>query len=207
MTPKRNSQRQLGIDRAVARMLMKLFYSCYKLGVCDAHECQDEGLCRAHVEKTRMPGVFGTIDTVYEVNSDLFWQLKLCELAAIGGFSDAFDRFRRNAGKIYRNYYSVAYEVLQDAYCLGLTDYCDAPSSADISEFNHSEKHDRIRWTRQGLKTWKMDKWVNEAQKFALQRQYISAQSDAKVKAKDMHYTAFIRGIKNASAVSFDAMT
>ena len=206
MTPKRNSQRQLGFTTGVARMLVKLFYACYKLGVCDAHEAQDEGLCRAHVEKTRVPGVFGTIQDEYAPN-DLFWQLKLCELAAIGRFSDAFDRFRRNAGRIFRNYYSVAYEVLQDAYCLGLTDYCDASSAADISAFNHSEKHDRIRWTRQGLKVWKMDKWVNEAQRFALQRQYISAQSDAKVKAKDMHYTAFIRGIKNASAVSFDAMT
>lgn len=206
MTPKRNSQRQLGLDRSVSRMIMKLFYSCYKLGVCDAHEAQDEGLCRAHVEKTRVPGVFGTIQDEYASN-DLFWQLKLCELAAIGGFSDAFDRFRRNAGKLYRNYFSTVYEIAADFYNLGLTDYCDAPSAADISAFNHSEKHDRIRWTCDGLKVWKMDKWVNEAQRFALQRQYISAQSEAKVKAKDMHYTAFIRGIKNASAVSFDAMT
>ena len=206
MQPKKNNQRELGITTAVARMLMRLFYSCYRLGVNHAAEEQDEGLCRAHIEKTRQPGVFGTIVGEYASN-DLFWQLELEKLAIEGGFSTPFTRYRRNAGKTYRNYYSVAYEIAQDFYNAGLIDYCDAPSAVDIHTFNHCDLHNRVKWSRQGIKAWKIDKWVSDAQTFALQRQYISAQSDAKVKAKDNHYTFFIRGIKNASAVSFDAMT
>lgn len=204
MQPKKNNQRELGITTAVARMLMKLFYSCYRLGVNHAAEAQDEGLCRAHIEKTRQPGVFGTIASEYADN-DLFWQLELEKLAIQGGFSTAFTRYRRNAGKIYRNYYSVAYEIAEDFYCQGLKDYCDAPSAVDIQQFNHCEIHNRVKWTRQGIKAWKIDKWVSDAQTFALQRQYLSARSDEKLKAKDNHYTFFLRGIKNASAVSFDA--
>lgn len=206
MRPKKNSQRALGFTTGVARMLMKLFYACYRLGVNHAAEEQDEGLCRAHIEKTRQPGVFGTILSEY-ANSDLFWQLELEKLAIEGGFSNAFTLYRRNAGAIYRNYYSVAYEIAQDFYNAGLKDYCDAPSAVDIQAFNHCDLHNRVKWSRHGIKAWKMERWVSDAQMFALQRQHLSARSDAKLKATDKHYTFFIRGIKNASAVSFDSMT
>lgn len=204
MTPKKNSQRDLGITSAVAKMLIKLFYSCYRLGVNHAAEAQDEGGCRAHIEKTRHPGVFGTIMAEWG-NEDLLWQLELEKLSIQGGFYTSFTRYRRSAGAIYRNYHSVAYEIAQDFYNAGLKDYCDAPSAADIQDFNRCDKHNRVKWTRQGIKALRLDRWVSEAQEYALQRRYISSRSDAKLKAKDEQYKFFLRGIKNASVVSFDA--
>lgn len=204
MKAKTNKQRNLIIDRGCAMMLLRLFDACYQMGLTDAAICRDEGLCRAHVEITAEPGVFGRVND--DTSTDwLYWQITLERVIYGKGFSEAFLRYARNVGRYGRNYLSVAYVCALDWYRLGLTDYC-ATHNADLTSLNGRPK---MRLRKDGtLHEMGNKAMVSETQLMCFKRSKTDREAvNNKYSLKEFHYAAFTRAIGLASVSRWDIMS
>ena len=117
-----------------AQLLMDLFDTCYKMGVKDAIEVDNEMQCMEFCDNMYQAQRFGRIIYGYQY-SWREWKYRLCQMVC------DLDKYRIQGLKYfesmtsYSNYIAVALPIAMDFYMLGIKDYCKKPNPNDLVRF------------------------------------------------------------------------
>lgn len=154
------------IDRAMAMQMVKMFDTLYRLGVTDAHNAADEGLCRSVIEQTAEPGVYRLLTDDYTI-TPMEWQLRLQMIAGrISLRSPMFKLFGR-MGNYLSNYIGCFLPLAQCFYNNGISDYLAYPHQLDLSLFNTKT---RVWLTAKGLRAKSNADYQEAIQQFCFDR-------------------------------------
>lgn len=173
------------INRQTAKMLLKLFETCFKQGVIDACEQDDDYWCREFIEARRTQGDFSLLD----VRDSYDWKewrmiigrwcrythnLKLCVL-----YLD----------KVYtKNFYWSVFPIAMDFYMLGIEEYLEYPNPINLELFKtKSGQHWKPMKTKI-MQHMDRDEKVGYVQQFAFERERMDPEANGK-------YTAFAQEV------------
>lgn len=188
------------IDRNTILKMISLLDWSYRLGVNNAYQANDEGLCRAFIEKTSQPGMYGFITDDYNVGV-LEWQLRLTKEARLTSMFGSMYQYFGRMGRFGQNYLSVFLPIAQDFYNKGVQDYCAAPYACDMARFNSAR---RVWWSPKGLLNVKPREYVETIQLMCFDRQrrdsaYLEENAAdykaQKVALRAQHYDWYIRAV------------
>ena len=125
------------INNCSAVLLMDLFDACYKMGVKDAIDVDNEMQCAEFCEEMYSTEAFGRI--IYSFRYDWReWKFRLCQMVC------DLDRFRAQGLRYfesmgsYNNYIACALPIAMDFYMMGIKDYCKKPNPIDLVRFEHT---------------------------------------------------------------------
>ena len=188
------------IDRDTILKMVSLLDWSYRLGVNNAHQVNDEGLCRAFIEKMSQPGLYVFITDDHNIGV-LEWQLRLTKEARLTSMFGSMYQYFGRMGRFGQNYLSVFLPIAQEFYNKGVLDYCEAPYACDMARFNDAR---RVWWSPKGLLNVKNREYVETIQLMCFDRQrrdsaYLednAADYKAKrVALRAQHYDWFIRSV------------
>lgn len=115
------------INHYSSQVIMDLFDACYKLGVKDAIEVDNEMQCIEFCENMYNSERFGRIIFNY-VYSWREWKFRLCQMMC------DLEKYRVQGLKFfesitsYGNYLACALPIAMDFYMMGIKDYCKKPN-------------------------------------------------------------------------------
>lgn len=197
------------VTRDTILRMIGLLDWCYRLGVRQARELNDEGEAREFIDSHNEPGVYGFLSDGLNVGA-LEWQLRLQKEARLTSmFGSMYQYFKRM--KLFgKNYLSCFLPVAQMWHNLGVQDYIDNPYSCDMAVFDGKT---RVRWSKKGLLNIKAREYVEmiQLQCFDLQRKHAAYTTehadDYKVRdvaLPERHWQLFIRAVGLALAAKKD---
>lgn len=160
--------------------LFRLMFKMYKLGIVDADEACDPGLCMERLNIADEPGKF------VRVNSDwvLSWKewkhvvmgvclREITGVSSTGLLAGFMDNYFKGMKKFGANYWSVAMVLFSEMYALGVKDYCEHPLDNDLKSFVLSDVN---RW-------WPQKKYQSAS---AMTMKYIAGDILMRCKRRDM---------------------
>lgn len=199
MTRPKRPDNDTAMTRQRAILLLRLFMACYKRGVTEAHQANDEGLCREVIEQTSQTCTFGLVSA--KVKADpVYWQLRINDIADDAKLYLPWDRYCASMGRYGCNYLSVAMVLCQCFVNLGMEHYLDNPHSCDFALFSAQS---RAWWTKDGIKSADSSRIVQTAQNFCYDRIDVDA-SGGKGALKEFHYKMFLQKLGMAYKVRVD---
>lgn len=148
------------VTRQTIRGMISLLDYVYKLGVSDARDVEDEGLCRQFLLNHVEPGQFGFITDGYDVE-ELEWQLRLSMRSRLQRQYGAMQTLFMSMRRFKANFLSCFLPVAQRFYNKGIKDYNDAPADCDFNAFCNRS---RIWWTSKGIKNITPQEYVDTIQ-------------------------------------------
>lgn len=148
------------VNRQSIRSMISLLDYVYKLGVSDARDVEDEGLCRLFIQNHTEPGQYGFITDGYDVE-ELEWQLRLHVRSRLQRQYGVMQTFFASMRKFKANFLSCFLPVAQCFYNKGIKDYIEAPTDCDFNAFC---ERSRAWWTRKGIKNIKPQEYVDTIQ-------------------------------------------
>ena len=149
-----------------AQVLMDLFDACYKLGVKDAIEVDNEMRCVEFCEEMYSAETFGRIIHNYKCDWRE-WKFRLCQMMC------DMDKYRVQGLKFfesicsYSNYLACALPISMDFYMLGIKDYCKNPNPSELIRFEHTPY---TFWGYKGNRKLKRDDFVTVLTGFCYDR-------------------------------------
>lgn len=167
------------VTRDTILRMIGLLDWCYRLGVRQARELNDEGAAREFLDTHNEVGVYGFLSDGLNVGV-LEWQLRLQKEARLTSMWGSMYRYFNRMGEYGANYLSCFLPVAQMWHNLGVQDYIDNPHACDWAVFDGKT---RVWWTKKGLLNIKAKEYVEmiQLQCFDLQRKhaaYFVAHSD-----------------------------
>lgn len=188
MTRPKRPEKDTALTRARAQMLLRLFMACYRRGVFEARQVNDEGLCREIIEQTSQTCVFGLVSA--KVKPDpIYWQLRINEIAEEARLYQQWDKYCRSMGRYGANYLSVAMVLCQCFVNLGMKHYLESPKACDFTLF---KEQGRVWWTVSGIKKAHGSRIVEAAQNMCYDRIDIDAHG-GKGALREFHYKMFLQ--------------
>jgi hypothetical protein len=139
-----------------AKGLMALFDSCYKMGVKDAIEVNDDIQASEFCEKMYGAEKFGRIifDYTYDWRE---WKYRLCQMVCdLGKYRPQCIRFFETI-TAYNNYLACVLPVAMDFYLMGIKDYYKHPFPEGWVRFEHTPY---TLWNYNGSRALKMQDFV-----------------------------------------------
>lgn len=137
---------------------------CYRKGVMDAYASRNEGLCREHLAKTSEAGVFGFLDNERPWGWQE-WALEIIKLTRYSAWGGIMSKIFSCADRFGTNHLSCVYVLTQAFYNKGIEDYIRWPNGSDITAF---QAQNRLYWTANGVKTAKINHWIEDVQSLTL---------------------------------------
>lgn len=156
------------INRRTARQTFRFFDACYRQGVLDAYNIDDEEKCKDFVNRMKSPKKFSLLYVDY----DMTWQewrailFRWCITERLIIFADEV----LNRIKTYSGYLSVFLPIAMDFYCKGILDFVAYPNPTKIVKFKSTK---RIYW-KTFTKISAME-FVSDVQLFSFERIRIDA--------------------------------
>lgn len=126
------------------RSLLYMFYECYRHGVVDAAELDDENQCREYVRFMRSAHIYKILGMDYELHWKE-WRIRMMLYIERIPYRERLRKFLIDIDS-YGTYYSVALRAGMDFYVLGADDFLKYPVSTMIEQFRY-ETHYR-RWQK-----------------------------------------------------------
>lgn len=156
------------INRQTARMILKLFDCCFKRGVIDASEADNEHWCREFIEARRTQGDFSLLDV-----SDIYdWKEWRMILARWCRYTKNMKLCPLYLDKVYKeNYYWSIFPIAMDFYILGVEEWLEYPNPYKIELFRYSASTHWKPMPRKGLQKITTDDKVSYVQQFAYERE------------------------------------
>lgn len=188
------------ITKDVITKTISLLDWCYRLGVRQARELNDEGAAREFLDTHNEVGVYGFLSDGLNVGV-LEWQLRLQKEARLTSMFGSMYQYFLRMGRFSANYLSCFLPIAQMWHNLGVQDYIDNPHACDWAVFDSKT---RVRWSKKGLLNIKAKEYVEmvQLQCFDLQRKhaaYLTEHADdykaRKVAIKEQHWTWYIRAV------------
>lgn len=186
---KQKSEKTCLIDWDIARGLFSLYNTCYKTGVMDAHDVQDEGRCVEFARDVREPAVYGRVINNYTMNTKE-WKLTLLS------FSKGC--YMKNKCRNYilwldgKNYYSCALPIAQEFYIRGMEDFNKHPTLHKISAIDTPKME---LWTADGLQKRTRVDMLADLQQFCFDRGRMDEASGSKYAFNPKRYEWFSQAI------------
>lgn len=190
--------RENAINWFSCRAILQLLDDCYKWGVTDAAEVQNQSLCEGYINKYREPGVFGRVTYEYTVDWRE-WTLTLSHQSRIRSYSGAMSRYFNLMGKFGANYLSALIVAAQEIYIQGLIDYNNRPSRARVPAFMDRPK---VRWDST-LQPWHTRVMLEDVQMMLYKRLHLEEGFGYKPKLKRKQYLNFISSLSISYEQSF----
>lgn len=183
-----------GLNRYRVQRLILLFIACYRQGVREAEELNDEGECNDSIRDTSEPGYFGYPSEHIRKSSDHMLNI-LYDIATEIRYRSFLKDYEYGMGVYGQNHMSVALPVCQDFINQGMRDYFDYAEGCDMYRFKTNRG---FRLTRLGEKEFRRDDVIGMAIKFCHKRQArdeLKRATEGKVRdtIKADHYDTFIR--------------
>lgn len=174
----------------VAKMWCRLFMACYRLGVHDAAECDDEGLCREYMEYTSEPCRWAFMDKRKSDNA-IDIQLWLTSMGRDCRIYKPLMEYFRRMGRYGGNFMSVALTVCQGFYNRGMSDYLEFPDRGLLPRFDCKNNKSAYLWGCRGLRKCDTDMIVDIAQEIVGERQDIDCGSESRKAMRPVQYDMF----------------
>lgn len=161
--------------------LMRLMYQCYRKGVLDACEMNDDFFCQEFVDRHTENGTYGVLYLEGDMsrNEWIFTLYMLCrEKRMFPLYKNYLEEVRSSQGM-----YGVTFPILMDFYLLGVKAWLEYPNPIRRGPFMHEK---RTKWmpTRDGRPisfTWIM--LVDYTQRFCFDRKrHIENQSEHRIR-------------------------
>ena len=188
------------ITKDVITKTISLLDWCYRLGVRQARELNDEGASREFLDTHNEVGVYGFISDGLNVGV-LEWQLRLQKEARLTSMLGSMYQYFQRMGRFGANYLSCFLPIAQMWHNLGVQDFIDNQHACDWAVFDGKT---RVRCTKKGLLNIKPKEYVEmvQLQCFDLQRKhvaYLTEHADyykaPKVAIKEQHWSWYIRSV------------
>lgn len=180
---------------------MLLFDQCYKMGIEDAIDINDDIACNDFVARMYAPMKFGRIVHSYEVDWRE-WKFMLTQLVHRNV------RFRQMGIKYfdgivsYGNYLTCALPIAMDFYLQGIKDYVKFPRKGNFIRFRDKCF---MRWGDK-LRKATMDDFVRDVTQFCYERTHLESEAYEAMMSKDKRerYKG-VRGLSRAAFMSFQS--
>lgn len=158
------------VTRDTILRMIGLLDWCYRLGVRQARELNDEGAAREFLDTHDEAGVYGFLSEGLNVGV-LEWQLRLQKEARLTSMWGSMHQYFQRMGRYGQNYLSCFLPVAQMWHNLGVRDFIDNPRACDWAVFDGKT---RVRWTKKGVINIKPREYVEmiQLQCFDLQRKH-----------------------------------
>lgn len=188
------------VTRDTILRMIGLLDWCYRLGVRQARELNDEGAAREFLDTHNEVGVYGFLSDGLNVGV-LEWQLRLQKEARLTSMFGSMYQYFLRMGRFGANYLSCFLPIAQMWHNLGVQDFIDNQHACDWAVFDGKT---RVRWTKKGLLNIKPKEYVEtiQLQCFDLQRrhiEYLKQHSDdykaRKIVLSEKQWSWFIRSL------------
>lgn len=130
-----------------------LFDYCFKRGVIEAYDAEDDAAVMEWYEERKKDGGYGLISDMgleYDWRRWRFTLLRWCRIAGIRTLGEDFiDGLKRDG-----NILSAVFPFCMRFYLLGVKEWLDYPNQINIEYFRHNP---RIHWTDNGEKFYNND--------------------------------------------------
>lgn len=190
--------RENAINWFSCRAILQLLDDCYKWGVYDAAEAQNQSLCEEYINKYREPGVFGRIKDEYTVDWRE-WTLTLNHQARVRSYCGAMTKYFDMMGRFGTNYLSALIVAAQEIYIRGLTDYNRKPNRGKVPAFMDKPK---VLWD-ETLRPWHVRVMIEDVQMMLYKRLHLEEALGYKPKLKRKQYLNFISSLSISYEQSF----
>lgn len=173
---------------------------CYRLGVRQAYEENDEGAAREFLITHSEVGVYGFLEDGLNVSA-LEWQLRMQQQARLDSLFGSMYRYFGRMKRYGTNYLSCLLPIAQMWHNRGVSDFTESPYACSLTEFDNKT---RVWWTKKGLRNINVREYVEtiQLQCFELQRKhkaYLVEHADdykaVKVALPERHWQHYIRAV------------
>lgn len=173
------------INRQTAKMLLKLFETCFKQGVIDACEQDDDYWCREFIEARRTQGDFSLLD----VRDSYDWKEWRMIIGRWCRYTHNLKLCTLYLDKVYtKNFYWSVFPIAMDFYMLGIEEYLEYPNPINLELFKtKSGQHWKPMKTKI-MQHMDRDEKVGYVQQFAFERERMDPEANGK-------YTAFAQEV------------
>lgn len=182
--------RENAVNWFSCRAILWLFDDCYKWGVQDAAEVENQALCEEYINKYRAPGVFGRVTYGYTVDWRE-WTLTLSHQSRLRSYSGAMSKYFNMMGRFGANYLSTMIVAAQEIYIQGLIDYNKKPNKTKISVFMDRPK---VVWGHT-LQPWHPRIMIEDVQMMLYKRLHLEEEFGYKPQLKRKQYLNFISSL------------
>lgn len=158
------------VTRDTILRMIGLLDWCYRLGVKQARELNDEGLAREFLDKVSQTGVYGFLNEDGITMGWKEWTLRLMAKARMTSWNGAMTRYFSLIGsRPNQNYLGAFIPVSEAFYAKGVRDLIDNKQSFDYALF---QEKTRVFLTAKGFQNINVRRYVDEIQLccFDLQR-------------------------------------
>lgn len=145
------------IDVKIVRNVIRILDWCYRMGVRDARNAQDEGLCYEFLDKTSKAGVYGFLTDDFTIDW-IEWSSRLRLQAMRISLNNPMNEYFRLMGNFNVTYLCCLLPLTQHFYGLGVADFCNAPNGCEMAIF---EDKTRVFWTEKGCRAIKLMEYKN----------------------------------------------
>lgn len=178
------------INRQTSRMILKLFDTCFKKGVQDAYEADNEHWCQEFIEARHTRGDFGLLD----VTDSYTWGEWRMILARWCRYTKNMKLCPKFLDRIYTtNFYWAIFPIAMDFYILGIKEWLEYPNPLKLEIFKYESS---VHWKpmpRKGLQKMSTDDKVSYVQEFAYERERTDPDAHGKYTSFAQELWAFTR--------------
>ncbi len=174
------------LNRSTAPQAIKLFDYCFKQGVLDACELEDDYYARDFLEARLADGGYGLLGEPVEEWNWHHWQnilYRYCRLGRIGKISETYiDRVHR-----YRNTFVFAIlPICMRFYLMGIQEWLDYPNPCNKEIFKQDK---RVHWkpVPSYLRRITTADFISLVQDFVYERKHLGLENDLSPR----HYDSF----------------
>lgn len=165
------------INRQTARMILKLFDCCFKRGVIDASEVDNEHWCHEFIEARHTQRDFSLLDV-----TDIYdWKEWRMILARWCRYSRNMKLCPEYLDRVYKeNYYWSIFPIAMDFYILGIQEWLEYPNPYKLELFKFTPS---VHWKpmpRKNLEKLTIDDKVSYIQQFAFDRERLDPEGNGK---------------------------
>ncbi len=183
------------LNRTTAPQLIRLFDYCFKQGVIDACNYEDDYFVREWYETKLKSGSYGVL---HEPDDDFDWKrwkftlYRWCRIGRLGSITDSYV----SRVHCFKNTFLFAIlPITMRFYLEGIAEWLEYPNPTNTVYFMSNKK---IHWkpVPNHLKIMKTDDFISMVQQFVYERQAMNKQGDLTTRQYDSFATAVWRCVQ-----------
>lgn len=178
------------INRQTCKMMMKLFDVCFKKGVQDAFEADNEQWCQEFIEERREKLDFSLLD----VRDSYDWKEWRIIIARWCRYTHNLKLCPEYLDRVYaENFYWSIFPIAMDFYILGVKEWLEYPNPHNLELFKFTHNEHWKPMPRKNLQKMDTNDKVGYVQEFAYDRERLDPNANGKYISFAQEVWAFTR--------------
>lgn len=178
------------LNRENARQVLRLFDYCFKQGVIDAMEYDDNYTAEEFVDEVKENLFYGLLGEFGMQTDWKHWRMilyrfcRMANLPRVGAYVDAVRKL---------DFQFCVIPMAMRFYAMGVEEWVEFPSPTNMAIFKVTPY---IHWKpmKSHMRHMKVDDFISYVQEFCFERRYV-AEEARKKDAKDFHYEGFCQAL------------